>query len=99
MTAQLGKAADCAQGMLEDLQCAERIIRHLTHQLEVTGTLTIENSPLDSLVANALEISCSGGEWIKDVIARASEEVEELYSATQNAKTENVLRTSVEVRP
>lgn len=42
MTAQLGKAADCAQGMLEDLQCAERIIRHLTHQLEVTGTLTIE---------------------------------------------------------
>lgn len=52
------------------------------------------DSPLDSLVANALEISCSGGEWIKDVIARASEEVEEIYSATQNANTKNVSRVA-----
>lgn len=45
-------------------------------------------------MANALEISCSGGEWIKDVIARASEEVEEIYSATQNANTKNVSRVA-----
>lgn len=89
---QLLKAADCVQGMLEDLQCAQRIIRHLTHQLGILNTITDESSELESLVAIGLEVAMSGGDWIKDVIGRASGEAEEIYSATQDANNENVSR-------
>lgn len=95
--AQLLKAADCVQDALEDLQCAQRIIRHLQHQLGMCNTITDENSELDSLVAIALEVSMGGGEWIRDVIARVTDEVEALRVATQNAESENVSRSSAEV--
>lgn len=98
MTTPIEKASASAQGMLEDLRDAERIIRKLTHQLEVTGSLTIENSQLESLVGNALSVSCAAGEWIKDVIARATDEVEQFNVATQNAKPQNVSRHA-EVQP
>jgi len=89
---QLLKAADCAQGALEDLQCAQRIIRHLQHQLGMCNTITDENSELDSLVAIGLEVSMSGSEWIKASIARVTDEVEALNVAPQNVENENVAR-------
>lgn len=98
MTGQHEKATDCAQGLLEQLQFAEHRIRRINHQLETALELAVESSRLESLIGLALESSGNTQDWIKDAIAGAVVDVEELHVAPRSAQFEIVARDS-EVLP
>ena len=90
MTSLLAQATENAQGLLEDLVCAQRVIRRLAHQLETSVQHTPENSLIESLTSIALDAANAGGEWIRDCIDRAIDELADLESATQNAESKIV---------